>query len=250
MPHPRSSLRARLGALVLALAAVSAPLAATSSARAADPAPDRLAGAPKVGSCYDITRAQAYRHTIKESSFACSTRVHTLWVVGVFAVPDDVPLDSDSRAFREFAYSRCTAAEEDAVGDRPLLLARTVYRSYLFTPTPAQRSAGGRWVSCTLGLIDNARLHRNRITSPPRLLGLPDSIAACAGAKYYVPCSRPHTYRAVYAKTVYEKPTQRAMEHAVRTICPRHVRTDDYFGEVIFGRATSFEVTCFDATRR
>ncbi|MBZ5735687.1 hypothetical protein K8Z61_14425 [Nocardioides sp. TRM66260-LWL] len=250
MPQPRSSLRARLGALVLALAAVSAPLAATSSARAADPAPDRLAGAPKVGSCHDATKQQANRVSPKDPSFACSTRAHTLWVEGVVPIPDDVSLDPDSRALQEYVAPRCDRAHQDALGKSRTLLARTVYRRWIFLPTPAQRREGARWVSCELSLTADGGLLRNRLTAPPRLKGLPDSIAACVGTKYYQPCSRPHRYRAVYAQTVYEKPTKRAIERAIAQVCPRHVRSERYFGAVFFGRATSFEVTCFDATRR
>ncbi|MBZ5735686.1 hypothetical protein K8Z61_14420 [Nocardioides sp. TRM66260-LWL] len=246
----RPSLRARLGALALALAAVAAPLAATAPARAADAAPDRLAGAPKVGSCYDVTLKQSEGEYLRATSFACSTRSHTVFVVGVAEVPSDVPLTSDSRALFAFRDKACRPAFGRAIGTDRNLQARSTYLPSYFLPTPQQREAGARWISCTLGTLNAGAYERDRLTSPRRVTGLPKSVSGCTAKDLIVPCTRRHEFRLTWAGTIYEKPTARTIDTAGRRLCPRHVRTAAYTYNVRFATPTSFVLACGTRTSR
>lgn len=185
-----------------------------------------LDGAPAVGECYDVSRRTAYEADVLEVATVPCTEKHTLWVAGVVELPADVPLDSSDAAYGRAVNTACLAATKKAVGDSGLKYARSAYGTFTFHATDAQQAVGAHWASCTVGLHGSAKtLQRTTKRKPAQVTSrLSRSLQLCGTARYErVSCSKPHTYRAVYATWVSGQYSSTAGQRAADRICPQHV---------------------------
>lgn len=187
-------MKLRLGAAVLTAALI--PLAATTATPAhagVDITP------PEVGSCHDLTMAEAYEESDPDPAVACNAR-HTTATVAVVML-DAAPADwADGSTYPASVWRTCGEAYEAALGDNPKVIRRSAHSWFWFSPTRVQREAGALWVRCDVGLLGGDKL----LPIPENLtlggLPLPDSRAKCRKGKAanyaYTACSQAHKFRA------------------------------------------------------
>ena len=205
-----------------------------------------LDGAPAVGECYDVSRRTAYEADMLEVATVPCTEKHTLWVAGVVELPAEVPLDSEDAAYGRAVNTACLAATKKAVGDAGLKYARSAYGTFSFHATDAQQALGAHWASCTVGAHGSARtLQRTTKRKPAQVTSrLPRRLQLCGSARYErVSCSKPHTYRAVYATWVKGAISQTAGQRAADRICPQHVSSRTWMWTTRPGTGR-FSLTC------
>ena len=239
-----SARRLVAAAATTTLAAVLTALPQLPSVAAAQTA--TLDGAPAVGACYDVSRRTAYEADMLEVATVPCTEKHTLWVAGVVELPADVPLDSQDAAYGRAVNTACLAATKKALGDAGLKYARSAYGTFTFHATDAQQAVGAHWASCTVGTHGSAKtLQRTTKRKPAQVTArLPRRLQLCGTARYErVSCSKPHTYRAVYATWVKGEISSTAGQRAADRICPKHVssRTWMWSARPDTGR---FSLTC------
>lgn len=190
------SLKLRLGAAVL-LAAIT-PLTAVTS-----PSPAR-AGVditpPEVGSCHDLTMAEAFEESDPDPAVDCAAR-HTTATVATVELAE-APADwADPSTYPDSVWRTCGEAFEVALGDVPKVIQRSAHSWFWFSPTRVQREGGALWVRCDIGLLGG---HDHLLKLPQELrlggLPLPDGRALCRQGKRadyaYTACSQPHKFRA------------------------------------------------------
>lgn len=232
-----------LASLVVVLATLPGP--AALAAGAVDP----MAGAPEVGTCYDLSYQEGGADAIEEEPVAC-TAPHTSTITAVEQLPDGLPLDSSDPQTAAFIGRTCLAGSDQAIGDDHRLLALSAYTRINFFPTQDDQSAGARWISCGIAVFNARSLVR---TSDPEPIALadpvPEEIALCMTKRGLVePCARPHAYRAVAATVVKKKPTDARVRKTIETFCPRVVSTKKWFYRYLPLTSSSYAVACLDKT--
>lgn len=247
----RSPLPARLlGVAVTALLVLGG--AAAAPAAAAEP----LSGAPRVGACYDLTLKQAFTESTGEATVACSTK-HTLLVGAVGEVPASVGWDDDE-AVADAASTICSPFWRKFYDNRSPLRYLSLHQAIWLIPTPAQRAAGARWISCSIGLSDGAKLLPLGKGAPAKATATPaDSVARCVAGKkrQTVVCSKPHQWRATQAFSFKASGGEKAVsaaaaKAAARRCGPRMKAPGWLWTWRTLPIKNTYAVICVDKTRR
>lgn len=244
-------MRLRVLALITLL-----PLGALVAVPAAASAADPMAGAPAVGACYDLTQKDAFSESTSKAPVACSSR-HTLLVGAVGPVPDSVGWDDDEGLWKT-ADGICGTFWRTYYDVRSPDRLLTLHQGTWLMPTPAQRRAGSRWISCGIGLSDGARLLPLSEGGPATAAKKPPaSVARCAVGKSFrtVACSKRHEWRATYAfatrATGGEKAVHDAVQRAVKRRCPARTKAARWLWTYrTLPRDNTYAVACLDHTRR
>lgn len=215
-----------------------------------------LYGAPRVGSCYDISGRTASHNVSTSAQTVNCRKQHTLWVVAVTAMPeryvaqqrDGFPLTG--KAVRYFD-NVCLPAISRAIGGLGDNFARSAYMYYWFVPTASQQKAGGHWMSCSVGIAQAQNLVVTKKAKPAKInTTLPNALQLC-GTKTYAGtnCAAKHLYRQTYAFAVRHRLTKTTAQAAAQRICPRHVMSPSwmYWWRAIKPRDNF--ITCLTQTR-
>lgn len=216
-------LRAPLALLALLTAVLPGLVGIATPATAGDP----LAGAPSVGACYDMTFEEAYDEPMTHPT-DCADR-HTLVVVGVHQLPASVDWDdSERRIWQRGVQRSCEASWRTTVGTNPALLYRTLYSSWWFKPSKAQRADGARWFTCAVGMTTSQKLVPLPTGPLPRPARQnPDAITRCGSKGGFVPCSARHQLRMVHTFVVRatgnDEARVKVADRAQARTCPRAV---------------------------
>lgn len=184
------------------------PSASATASKATSPASTApLAPAPKVGSCWRLTRTSAMEADAPASPVKCSTR-HTAQTYrsgSLVLVRNGHLLAVDSADATQQARTQCAAALEGWLGGDIRL---SVLTPVWFTPTLEQSDAGAGWFRCDVVALEGADRLLPLPANAKGLLataegraqfGLCRTAAPSAPASQPVPCSGPHAYRALQA---------------------------------------------------
>ncbi len=234
------------------LAAAAALVLAGSSVVAApaqagqDPA--ATAGAPKVGSCVDMTLKQAIAESYTGAAVSCSA-AHTGLVTAVGSLPSGLDWSSSSTEIKDLVNARCLSAAQKLVGPNVLQHYRSQYTRFWFRPTASQRDAGARWFSCVLAISEDSTLAE----LPRRLVQLsnhlPDSVARCVTSTYdYTTCADSHTWRSTHAFYVRGTLTKKSLDRAAGAVCPRFVTGRNWLRSAWDISGPRFIVGCYTKT--
>jgi hypothetical protein len=141
----------------------------------------------------------------------------------------------DDPALGAAVYDRCQPRWMRFVGADESLALRTLLGWAWFRPTEEQWDAGARWYRCDVvgGTEESARLPALPVTTKGVLLGRPDDrwLACVDGEEVsgapWVPCTSPHTWRAVTTIVVGKEkdryPGDRLVEVITRDFCRESV---------------------------
>ncbi|MDT0187074.1 septum formation family protein [Microbacterium sp. ARD31] len=185
----------RLGTSAAIMGLLAAAFTSTApAAGAADP----LLGAPVVGQCSDMSRAELDLPSYGEPAVDCAG-THTALVTSVLTLPDGLAYDSAD--LTELAVGTCSDAQRQAAGASRLGVRLTAYAIGWFIPTPEQQAAGARWLRCDLVLLGGAELLPLPGTLDVGKFPYKSTVSRClTGPDYAVTaCSEKHTYRATAA---------------------------------------------------
>lgn len=230
MPNiPRAALgRARstlLPALGLALAAAVLVACGEDAPEAASTEP------PEVGACRVLDAEDVALPTNDSPTVDC-TEKHTAETFTVEELPAELhDLEADDPEVGAHVYSRCSRSFATFLQADESAVMRTVVSWAWFAPDEAAWDAGARWYRCDVvgggpQLTDYRRLPE---TAAGLLEGMPpDEWMVCAVGRTVtgspkVPCSEPHTWRAVTTIKVGEPdedyPGDRIVEVTTRDFC-------------------------------
>jgi len=171
-------------------AVVGEPASSTASIE-----PDPLAGAPVVGSCYEMTRRAAAAVTNDGPDISC-TEPHTsmTYHVGRFAT-DSVVADSET------ARRGCQTNLAKGVGLTSTEVKSSILTFIWFEPSTAEWSAGSRWYRCDVIAEQGSGVFKPLPSAGPPFFsgGVPDDFFRCMqerGEKGVpVTCDKAHGYR-------------------------------------------------------
>ncbi len=215
-----------------------------------------LHGAPKVGSCYDISGRTASQNSSTSAQTVNCRKPHTLWVVAVTAMPERYVAQQRNgspltgKAVRYFD-SVCLPAISRAIGGLGKNFARSAYMYYWFVTTAAQQKAGGHWMSCSVGIAMAQNLVVTRKTKPTKInTGVPNVLQLCGTSTYAgTTCAAKHLYRQTYAFAIQHRLTTTAARAAAQRTCPGHVASPSW---MYWWRAIKPQdnfITCLTRTR-
>ena len=218
-----------LGALLLA------GCSGSSQGSNADPQQVDAVEAPELGACRALTPEDVAAPTNATRTVDCGTE-HTAQTFAVGQLPaefDDAAYDDQEVG--SFAYSECSTRFEKFLGADESLVMRTVVSWAWFRPSEEAWSQGARWYRCDVvgggdqsadyvALPDDARgLLQGRIDD--RWLVCADGATVAAADR--VPCTEPHTWRAVTTIKLGEPeddyPGDRLVEVRTRDFCDKSV---------------------------
>lgn len=242
--------RPAIAALAAALVASTALVAGTAApAAAADP----RAGAPAVGSCFDATAEQGDRPVLAETPVDCAA-THTMRVTAVRQLPARLTWNSPRREIFAVAGNTCERVNVKVIGGTATRRYLTLYSTFYFVPSTAQRDAGARWFSCMIGLSTSDGLAPLPQGELPRATRRPaDSVAWCLDRRLnHVRCAQPHRWRAVHAFLTRAKGNDSALARAARTAadrtCSRKVASPRFVYYWHRWTPTKLMVACFTRT--
>jgi hypothetical protein len=240
---------------LLALAATGCTGAADGGGGADDREDDKVAvDPPRTGECRVLEPADVAEPSNDSPAVECG-QPHT---AETFLVDEfegrTAGLSWDDPALGGAAYDRCRRRWARFVGADESLALRTLLGWAWFRPTEEQWDAGARWFRCDVvgGDEESARLPALPPTAKGALLGRPDDEwMACVDGETvngspWVPCSSPHTWRAVTTIVVGDEdryPGDRLVEVVTRDFCRQSVVAwldyplDYEFGYTYFHRA-------------
>ncbi|WP_228942574.1 MULTISPECIES: septum formation family protein [unclassified Nocardioides] len=247
MPHaplPHASLvprrRPRPGpTAVLATLALTALLSACSGGAQADPEVDPAqvdaVEAPELGACRVLTPDDVAQPSDATRTVDCS-EPHTAQTYAVGPLPDELSDAAyDDPRLGAFAYDTCSAQQMAFLGADESTVMRTVVAWAWFRPSEAAWDEGARWYRCDL--VGGSEQSEEYVELPETAEGLltgrvDDRWLVCAdGATVAgsprVPCSEPHTWRAVTTIKLGEAgdpyPGDRLSEVRSRDFCSESV---------------------------
>jgi hypothetical protein len=245
----------RLG--IYAAVAALVLTAITSLGSAASAAADPMIGAPAVGQCFDVNRAELQPTTYTEAAVDCSAP-HTSVVLAVATLPSGMSYDGgDARRWRLLGET-CLRDARHALGTSTVGFGLTAYNFGFFLPTGEQQAAGARWLRCDLVLRDG-----------DRPLPLPDNlevgsfpfsrqVSRClAGHDLHVTaCAERHTYRSTWAAEIRgaHYPSRTSWLATGRSLCSRGVSTPrDYrftWATKAMWQTGDHTLVCYSRSRR
>ncbi|QZY30279.1 septum formation family protein [Nocardioides coralli] len=200
-----------------------------------DPAQVDAVETPELGACRVLTPQDVAQPSNATRTVPCS-EPHTAETYAVGQLPaelDDVAYDDE--ALGRFAYSTCSEKFEKFVGGDESLVMRSVVSWAWFRPSETAWDDGARWYRCDIvGGGDNSAEY---VDLPPTSKGLlqgkvDDKWLVCAdgatvSAAARVPCSEPHSWRAVTTIKLGEPeddyPGDRVVEVRTRDFCDSSV---------------------------
>ena len=197
------------------------------------PPPDTAA--PELGACRRLTPADVARPSDDSAAVDCAGP-HTAETFAIGQLPHQFQRAAyDDRALGGWAYGTCSRAFEAFLGADDSLVMRTVVSWAWFRPSEAAWQAGARWYRCDVvwGGEQSKQYVDLPTTAEGLLLGRPqDRWQVCAdgptvAGSVKVPCSEPHTWRAVTTIELGEAgepyPGDRLVEVRSRDFCSRSV---------------------------
>jgi hypothetical protein len=244
----------RRGVVVGIVASMMVAVPALGSAAGASRS-TALFGAPKVGTCYDISGKVAAKPSVTSSTRACS-KVHTLWIVAVRSIPASVVAGQGSgppNPATQRTYDKvCVPAIKRSLGSLGAAFARSAYEGFWFFPSAAQQKHGAHWMSCETGVLaGHEKLSPSKAKKPMKVTaGLPDRIRMCGTPRYYVTdCADKHTYRESYSFLVKKRSSSTVAQRQADRTCPKHVHSAAWmYVTVSVGSTKRFYVTCLTQT--
>jgi hypothetical protein len=212
---------------------------------------DAAGARPRTGQCHQLTYRQAWAQSDTKRAVACSAR-HDMQTIAVVTSPISLAGLTDEQL--STAERACYPAFLKAV--RPLSrYAMTAYDLWTFVPTPAQRSAGARWIRCDVALWRGAGLAplpRHRLPRSVVPQHLTDSVRAClTQRKLTTTCDQRHVLRAVTAFSMSQAayPSREQFIAAADRRCPAGWDYATWPGQVSWSYGVH-TVTCYDRTRK
>lgn len=215
----------------LAALAGTALLLGVLSACGEDAPEDVSAEPPENGLCRLLDADDVARPSNDSDPVDCADR-HTAETFLVADFPEDLhDLDADDPELGAHVYSECAPAFARFLGADESAVMRTIVSWAWFGPSEPQWEAGARWFRCDVvgggeQLTDYRALPE---TAEGLLEGMPpDQWMVCATGRSVdgspkVPCSEPHTWRAVTTIKVGEPgedyPGDRVVEVTTRDYC-------------------------------
>jgi Septum formation len=218
--------RLATAALLLALAACSQS-AATSENDAAD-----QVEVPELGACRVLTPEDISRPFNATEAVDCSEE-HTAETFAVGTFPRNLADGAavDDPQLGAFIYQTCSGRFQKFLGGDESLVMRSMLTWAWFRPTKAAWENGARWYRCDVvgGSETSEELSPLPKTAKGVLLGKPDDEwMSCANGETVagsekIPCSEPHTWRAVTTIKVGREedpyPGERLVEVRTRDFC-------------------------------
>lgn len=212
-------------------------LAACNGDAGADVDPDQVDAVeqPELGACRVLSPDDVAKSANATKTVDCA-KPHTAETFAVGALPatfDDV--DYDDPALGKFAYQTCSTSYSKFLGADDSLVMRTVLSWAWFRPSEKAWDDGARWYRCdVIGGGDQLKEYVNLPeTTRDLMLGKPnDKWMVCAdgasvSGSVKVPCSQPHTWRAVTTIKVGADtapyPGDRLVEVKSRDFCSKSV---------------------------
>jgi len=161
---------------------------------------------PRDGACRNLRTAQLTQHTDDTPARSC-TRTHTAQTYVVGSFPASVGGGYRSRAAVAYVYRTCRKGFLDELDIDDALALRVDLSWVWFGPSHKGWDAGARWFRCDIvgGADDDTRLRPLPARLGTLFHGLPpDTWMRCRSGDDFtratpVPCSAPHTWRAVSA---------------------------------------------------
>lgn len=189
---------------------------------------------PEIGQCRALSGTDLNEPANQSPLVDCATAhtAETFWA-GTFDLPATTPYDDPQLELQ--AYTECTQRFGAYIGADESLSMRTVLSWTWFRPTSADWTAGARWFRCDViqptGPV--GRLVELPETTEGLLAGPPDdSWLVCADGPSVtegvrVPCTEPHTWRAVttikLGEPVDPYPGDEVVEKRTREYCSESV---------------------------
>jgi hypothetical protein len=132
------------------------------------------------------------------------------------------------RQIKRLGLTQCTPAFDKALGQSNLTRDRTMYGTFFFEPTKAQRADGANWIRCDLALFHGKTLASLPTDREPALVSptrVPKNVKRCAAGPdtklHYVVCTASHRYASMGAFNVAKAkfPGKTALYRAARRHC-------------------------------
>jgi hypothetical protein len=213
---------------LLALAACSNPLQSSSSAD--------LSRTPALGACRNLTASDLNEQTNSSAVVSCADP-HTAVTFASGTLPFGTGQAYSDARHNKFVFTTCQKAFADYIGADESLALRVRLSWSWFRPSERGWTDGARWYRCDLV---GGPVGANHLDYLPRnardLLGTgdPDTWLACSdgltvakGTK--VPCTEPHTWRAVTTIKLGgpddSYPGDEVVEARTRSYCQESVRS-------------------------
>jgi len=232
MRHARA-LVAVVGLLVL----MSGLVACSSEPQGENVDPDQVdsTALPELGACRMLTPADVELPANATSTVDCKEK-HTAETFAVGELPDEFDdVDYDDSELGEYAYRTCMKKYARFLGADESLVLRTIVSWAWFRPSEKAWDDGARWYRCDV--VGGGEHSADYVDLPEEARGLlqgrvDDRWLVCANgptvaAAARVPCSEPHTWRAVTTIKLGEPeddyPGDRLVEVRSRDFCDKSV---------------------------
>ena len=229
---PRA-VRTVLVALALTVALTSCGEAVEEQGGNTDPDQVDAVEAPELGACRVLTPDDVALASNATKTVDCG-EAHTAQTYAVGPLPeefDDVDYDDDGLG--DFAYQTCSKKFMGFLGADESLVMRTVVSWAWFRPSEKAWDEGARWYRCDV--VGGAETSDDYVELPKTAEGLllkqPDAWLVCVNGpsinEAKIPCSEPHTWRAVTTIKLGENgddyPGDRLVEVKSRDFCSESV---------------------------
>ena len=201
-----------------------------------DPEQVDSVAAPEIGACRVLTPKDVAAPSNATRTVDCA-EPHTAQTFAVGQLPEELADASyDDEALGEFAYHECSSRFEKFLGGDESLVMRTVLSWAWFRPSEKAWEEGARWYRCDV--VGGGDRSADYVELPEDVSGLlqarrvDDRWLVCANgptvaAAARVPCSEPHTWRAVSTIKLGEPeddyPGDRLVEVRSRDFCDKSV---------------------------
>jgi len=219
---------AAIGALLLALAGCG------DEEPPANVDPDQVDAveAPDLGACRQLTPQDVSKPTNASRTVDCADE-HTAETFAVGELPQELEdADYDAQELGAFAYQTCSQRFQEFLGADESTVMRTVVSWAWFRPSEKAWDKGARWYRCDI--VGGGEESKSYVALPDTAAGLlgqqppDDEWMACVNGPSVqgapkVPCTEPHTWRAVTAIKVGDPkdpyPGDRVVEVTTRDYC-------------------------------
>jgi Septum formation len=189
-----------------------------------------LMARPEDGACRLLTAEDVARPSNETATVPC-TEDHTAQTYAVGDLPASfADAEYDDPALGRYAYQTCAPAFRDHIGADESLVMRTVLSWAWFRPSEEAWREGARWYRCDV--IGGGPQIVDYVLLPPTTGGLllrpEDAWLVCVNGptvsgSVKIPCSQPHTWRAVTTIKLGEPddeyPGDRVVEVRTRDFC-------------------------------
>jgi hypothetical protein len=203
------------------------------AADAGDGAQDTAA--PKLGACRALVPDDIAHASNATAPIACTSE-HTAETYSVGTFPADLAGEEpDDQALGSYVYDRCQSRFRRFLGGDESLVLRSTMTWAWFRPTKEAWAAGAHWYRCDVvgGGEQSKSFVKLPETAKGLLLGRPDDHwlvcvdGPSVSGSVKIPCSAPHTWRAVttisLGKGGDDYPGDRVVEVRTRDFCSRSV---------------------------